>query len=161
MSDRTTIRDTIVELMKAQMTDENNHAFYTDIDNQVFGDELVFEDIKAYPAITVSLGPERTELQSSGFRWQVMTLYFTAFVRSQDAAEEELEKLLQDIKTFVDLNDSMHYTVIKPNGDTEPRAVTDMRYEELATDEGTMRPFGVGQIVISVRYNERDARFRL
>lgn len=158
MTDRTSIRDSLVETMRLDMTGEND-TYYIDIDNQVFGDELVFEDLKAYPAINVTLGPEAPEYQGSGFRWSLLTVYFTCFVKNQDAAEEELEKLLQDVKTFVDINESLNYTVIKPDGSTETRAITEIRYEELATDEGTMRPFGVGQIVVTVRYDERDARF--
>lgn len=160
MSDRSNIRDTVVELLKTSLTEANSSLYYTDIDNQVFGAELILEDILAHPAIVVSLGPESTEYQGSGFRWSLLTLYFTCVVKNQDAAEEELEYLLQDIKTFIDINEGFNYTVIKPDGDTDTRAVTEIRFGELATDEGTMRPFGVGQIVVTIRYNERDARFR-
>ena len=134
-----------------------NHVYHVDIDNQVVGRNLIPQDVKVFPTITVALGPESTEYQPSGFRWNFLTMYFRAYVRSEDAAEELLEELIQDIKTFIDRNETIAYNDIKPDGSEELLSATQMTVQEVTTDEGVLRPHGIGEVRVLIRYQDHNA----
>ena len=159
MSDRTSIKDALVAQMNTEFTAANEGVtYYNDLDQNVKGDILYLEEMEVFPAITVALGPERVEYLPSGFRWQFLTLYIRSYVKSEDETEQRLEQLLADIKTFVDNFERLVYTVINPDGTTTEKMVTQMTTIAITTDEGLLKPNGIGEMNIEVRYADRNSR---
>ncbi len=128
--------------------------YHTEIDNQVSGRGLYPQDIEAYPAITVTLGPETTDYQPGGHRWNYLTLYFRGYVFSEDETEEKTEEIIQDIKNFIDRNESISYNENKPDGTTQVYEATEMSVQTITTDEGVLRPTGIGELQVRVRYQD-------
>lgn len=159
MTDRTSLRDTIVDTMNTSLTATNSDTYHTDIDMNVHGKNLYLDEVQQFPAITVALGPERPEYQPGGFRWMYLTLTIRAYVKSEDMAEEQLELLLQDIKTFIDMHEDIDYTIIKPDGTSVTKHATEMTILTISTDEGILRPLGLGEVSIEIRYPDRNSRF--
>lgn len=155
----------MMELIRTEMDGTQPAVYYTDIDEAVTGKNLYVQDVQTFPTISVALGPESIEYQPGGFRWIFLTLYLRAYVKSDDMAEEKLEELIEDIKTFIDKNEDISYTVLNPGGDpsnpndSQTLMATQMTLQEITTDEGVLRPFGIGEIRLQVRYQDRNSRF--
>ena len=108
MSNRTSIRDQLVTLMKQEISSDNPTIYHIDLDKQVFGKQLFLSDIETFPAVTVGLGPEVPNYKPGGFRWLNLDLYIRIYVRSDDASDEQLEKIIEDVKTFIDLHEEIN-----------------------------------------------------
>lgn len=160
MTHRTSIRDKIVDTLKEQLSDQHLDKYYTDIDMNVHGKNLYLDQVEAFPAITVGLGPERMEYQPGGFRWMYLTLNIRAYVKSEDRSDEELELLIQDIKTFIDTHEDIEYTITTPQGAEKTYEATQMTVLSINTDEGILHPMGIGEVVIEIRYPDRNVRFK-
>lgn len=162
MSDRTSIRDSIVNKMKEDISDTNRDTYITNLDKQVFGKNLFLSDIQTFPAVTVAIGPESPTYLPGGFRWNRLNLYFRIYVRSEDESDERLEELIKDVKNFLDLNEDIEYDIIKPGGNqanTEKGHATQMTLLEITTDEGILKPYGIAEILVSVLYSDYNPRF--
>ncbi|AUG85035.1 tail terminator [Vibrio phage Ceto] len=159
MTHRTSIRDKIVDTLKQELTDTNQDTYYTDIDMNVSGENLYLDQVETFPALTVALGPERPEYQPGGFRWMYLTLVIRAYVKSEDRADEELELLIQDIKTFIDTHEDIEYTITTPKGVQKQLQATEMTILSINTDEGVLSPMGIGEVAIEIRYQDRNVRF--
>lgn len=131
-----------------------DNPYHTNIDNQVTGRNLYPQDIEYFPTVTIALGPETVEYQPAGFRWNFLTLFFRAYVHSEDETEERTEELIQDIKNFIDRNETISYNEIKPDGSTQVYEATQMSIQEITTDEGVLRPIGIGEIRVRIRYED-------
>ncbi|AKY02266.1 hypothetical protein AEO54_297 [Vibrio phage vB_VorS-PVo5] len=160
MTHRASIRDKIVEVMKEQLSDQHLDTYYTDIDMNVHNKNLYLDQVEAFPAITVGLGPERPEYQPGGFRWMYLTLMIRAYVKSEDRSDEELELLLQDIKTFIDTHEDIEYTITTPQGTEKTYEATQMTVLSINTDEGILHPMGIGEVTLEIRYPDRNVRFK-
>ena len=159
MSDRASIKTALVTSMNTQMNVTNvGTLYYNDMDENVRGDVLFLDNIQVFPAITVGLGPERVEYHPSGFRWIYLTLYLRGYVKSEDESEEQLEHVLADIKTYIDNFEKLDYTVINPDGSTTNKSVAQMTNIGVSTDEGLMKPLGLGEVVIEVKYADRNRK---
>lgn len=160
MTHRASIKDKIVEDLKAELTDQNLGKYFTDIDMNVHGNNLYLDQVEAFPALTVGLGSERPEYQPGGFRWMFLTLTIRAYVKSEDNADEKLELLIQDIKTFIDTHEDIQYTITKPDGTSVTYEATQMTILSISTDEGILHPLGLGEVTLEIRYPDRNSRFK-
>ena len=159
MSNRASIKGALIASMNSEMSAANaGSVYYTDIDKNVLGDTLFSDGIDIFPAISLVLGPERTEYLPSGFRWQYLTMYVRAHVKSQDETEEQLEELIADIKTFIDNFERLEYTVINPDSSETIKTVTQITILSVTTDEGILKPIGLGEVNIEVRYSDRSRK---
>lgn len=159
MTHRTSIRDRMVDVLKLELSDQNLDKYYTDVDMNVHGNNLYLDQVEAFPAITVGLGPERPEYQPGGFRWMFLTLVIRAYVKSEDNADEKLELLIQDIKTFIDTHEDIEYTITKPDGTNVTHEATQMTILSINTDEGVLHPMGIAEVSLEIRYQDRNSRF--
>jgi hypothetical protein len=159
MSKRSSIKNALIEQINNELTAANEGTiYYTDIDKNTLGDAVFADSVEVFPAITVILGPERTEYLPSGFRWQYLTMYLRAHVKSEDETEEQLEELISDIKTFIDNFERLDYTVTNPDGTDTIQTVTQITTVSITTDEGLLKPLGMGEINVEVRYSERSKK---
>lgn len=159
MSNRTSVRDAIVEALKTELTLANSDKYYTDIDKNVSSENLYLDQVEVFPAITVALGPETPEYQPGGFRWMFLNLIIRMYVKSEDESDQLLEQLIQDIKTFIDTHEDIDYTITKPDGSSNIYRATEMTILSIGTDEGILAPFGIGEVSIQIRYQDRNSRF--
>lgn len=158
---RTSIVKTFVELLKTALDGSQPDIYYTNIYNNVSDKILHFDQVKDFPFVSVAKGQEDTEYHPAGFRWNYLTVYLRVYVRGADDYDEQLETLLTDLKTFIDLQESFDYNVTMPSGTDSQHKVTEITVLGTDTDEGLLAPDAFGEIQLRVRYEDCDARLRV
>ncbi|CAM0005292.1 tail terminator [Vibrio phage D239] len=156
---RTSIAKKMAELLNQELAEPKVTAgiYYTNLYNNASTQILHFDQVKDFPFISVVKGTEYTEYQGGGFRWQFLEIYMRVFVSGYEDYDEQLEKVITDIKTFIDTNESFEYNITKPNGDTIINEVTEITWESVTTDEGLLAPDAFGEIKLRVRYEDMNA----
>lgn len=157
---RTSIANRLRDLLKAEMDGSQPTKYYTNIYDNVSTKILHFNDIKDFPFISIVKSLENVENQPSGFRWNFLNLYFRIYVRGEDTYDEDLEKVISDVKTFIDTNENFEYTITKPDGSSSTHKGTEMIVTTIGTDEGLLAPDAMGEIQVRVRYEDCNALFR-
>lgn len=162
-TNRTSIVNKFVELIKEELVEENvlNGTYYTQIYDNASARILHFDQVKDFPFISVAKGSEYTEYHPGGFRWAFLDVYLRIYVSGYDDYDEQLEKVITDLKTLVDTHESFDYTITKPNGDPITNEVTEITWESITTDEGLLAPNAFGEVKLRVRYEDMSALNRM
>ena len=127
---------------------DGNHPFNTNVFDNVQSKMVFLDEIEQYPKVCVVAGDESREYQPAGYKWRFLTLTVRAYVHNEEDAQEELALLLEDIERIIDENDALVYDdTVNPNEST-----TSLTIESIGTDEGVIRPLGIGEMVVEVRY---------
>lgn len=134
----------------------NSPEYSTNVYGNVFSRNMLFADVKEYPTITVSAGPERYEYHPSGLVWADMTAYIRIYESDPEIVEEKLEKAIVDIKKLLALHDNIPYTVQSPGELPTPELAhtVETTLLETTTDEGLLKPLGVAELTINIRYSQ-------
>lgn len=113
-----------------------------------------FADVTDYPTISVASGPERYEYLPSGMVWADMTVYVRVYDSDPEDVEEKLEKAIVDLKKLLALHDNIPYTVQSPGELPTPEVAytTQTTMLETTTDEGLLKPLGIAEMTIVIRY---------
>ena len=91
-------------------------------------------------------GTETRDYHPSHFAWGMLNICIKVYCKSEDTAQEQLETLLQDIETCIDLNRRIVYD------ETNGYETTEILIDSITTDEGLLAPYAVGEINLQVRY---------
>ena len=127
---------------------DGNHPFNTNVFDNVQSKMVFLDEIEQYPKVCVVAGDESREYQPAGYKWRFLTLTVRAYVHNEEDAQEELALLLEDIERIIDENDALVYDdSVDPSEST-----TSLTIESIGTDEGVIRPLGIGEMVVEVRY---------
>ena len=127
---------------------DGNHPFNTNVFDNVQSKMVFLDEIEQYPKVCVVAGAESREYQPAGYKWRFLTLTVRAYVHNEEDAQEELALLLEDIERIIDENDALVYDdSVDPSEQT-----TSLTIESIGTDEGVIRPLGIGEMVVEVRY---------
>ena len=127
---------------------DGNHPFNTNVFDNVQSKMVFLDEIEQYPKVCVVAGDESREYQPAGYKWRFLTLTVRAYVHNEEDAQEELALLLEDIERIIDENDALVYDdSVDPSEQT-----TSLTIESIGTDEGVIRPLGIGEMVVEVRY---------
>ena len=142
---RKKITDALVEKLKQI---DGSHPYNTNLFQNVKANMVFLDEIESYPKVCVVAGDETREYQPGGFKWRFLTLSIRAYVKNEDDAQEELALLFEDIESILDDNDAMVYDdSVSPS-----QAITQLTVLNLTTDEGVIKPLGIGEMAIEVRY---------
>ena len=127
---------------------DGNHPFNTNVFDNVQSKMVFLDEIEQYPKICVIAGDEEREYQPGGFKWRFLNITIRAYIHNEEDAQEELALLIEDIERIIDENDALVYDdSVDPNEST-----TSLTIESIGTDEGVIRPLGIGEMVVEVRY---------
>ncbi len=127
---------------------DGSYPYNINLFQNVKANMVFLDEIEQYPKICVVAGDETREYQPGGFKWRFLTLKIRAYVKNEDDAQEELALLFEDIENILDNNDAMVYDdSVSPS-----QAITQLTVLNLTTDEGVIKPLGIGELVIEVRY---------
>lgn len=154
MSFRNSIISAVGDLIKLELNGSNPNKYFTNIYSNVFVSSKQFSQIQDYPAVTVTPGPESFEYLPSGLRWNYLQVYIRTYVKDEDEPNARLELIIEDIKNLIDEFDSIPYTVTKPDGTVINLRTTQSTISEISTDEGLLKPLGIGEIVLTIRYSQ-------
>jgi len=144
-----TARSKVVEALvnKLKLID-GNHPFNSNIFENAHSGMVFLDEIKEYPKLCVVAGDETREYQPGGFKWRFLTLDVRVYVENQDDPQEVLALMMEDIEKVVDDNDMLVYDdTVSPTLTT-----TSLTVSSMSTDEGVLKPLGIGEITLQCRY---------
>jgi hypothetical protein len=121
--------------------------FFTDLDNNVIGRLLFWDEVDQFPAVHINAGSETREYQGGGYKDRFLSITLRCYVNTEDAADA-LDELMEDVETVIEDNSALSYT--------DKRGVSQKTQQitivSIDTDEGVLEPLGVGEMLIEVRY---------
>ena len=144
----TTRRQGIVNALVEKLKGINGTGnFFTDLDNNVIGRLLFWDEVDQFPAVHINAGSETREYQGGGYKDRFLSITLRCYVNTEDAADA-LDELLEDVETVIEDNSALSYTD-KRGASQKTQQITIVSID---TDEGVLEPLGVGEMLIEVRY---------
>ena len=150
MTDRTysTRRQSIVNALVTKFkTINGTGTFLTNVFDNVSPRLKFWDEVEDFPAIHLNAGSESRDYQAGGYKDRFLTVTVRAYVKEEDAVDA-LDKLLEDIETVVEANSRLAYTD-RQNNTQHTQQITVVSID---TDEGVLEPYGVGEMLLEVRY---------
>jgi hypothetical protein len=144
-----TARKKIVDALVEQFKEiDGNFPYNSNVFNNVHSGMVFLDEIQEYPKICVVATDETREYQPNDFKWRFLSLDVRVYVEDQDDPQESLALLLEDIERVIDNNDVLTYDdTVSPNLTT-----TSLTLQGISTDEGVLKPLGIGEIQLECRY---------
>ena len=144
----TTRRSAIVDALVVKLKQINQTGdFLTDVFDNVHPRLKFWDEVDTFPALHLNAGSETREYQGGGYKDRFLNLTIRCYVKETDAVDA-LDKLLQDVETVIEANGRLAY--IDKQGVTQH--THDIVIISIETDEGVLEPFGVGEVLLQVRY---------
>lgn len=143
MSKRTSIVKALAEKFKVI---DGTSPYITNLQNLSFSKLKFWDEVNDFPSVYLTPGTERREYHLADFAWGYLHVCVKVYCKSEDSAQEELEQLLQDLETCIDLNRQLVYDAVAGHETTE------ILIDSITTDEGLLAPYAVGEINLQVRY---------
>ena len=144
----TTRRSAIVDALVVKLKQINQTGdFLTDVFDNVHPRLKFWDEVDTFPALHLNAGSETREYQGGVYKDRFLNLTIRCYVKETDAVDA-LDKLLEDVETVVEANGRLAY--IDKQGVTQH--THDIVIISIETDEGVLEPFGVGEVLLQVRY---------
>ena len=143
MTKRVQIVKALAEVFK---TIDGTAPYVTNLQGLSFAKLKFWDEINDFPSVYLSPGTETRDYQLSGFAWGMLGVCVKVYCKDEDLAQEQLEQLLGDIETCVDLNRRLVYDT------TNNYETAEILIDSITTDEGLLAPYAVGEINLQVRY---------
>ena len=106
-----------------------------------------WDEIDEFPAVHMSIGPERREYQAGGYKDRYLSVTVRCYVKDEDS-QSALEGILKDLETVIELNGRLAYL----DSSGTQQYTHDILIMGIDTDEGVLSPLGVGEILLQIRY---------
>lgn len=106
-----------------------------------------WDEVTQFPAIHLNPGAETREYQAGGYKDRFLAITVRCYVHEEDATKA-LEALLEDVETVIEKHSRLQY-IDRLNNYQYTQQITII---SITTDEGTLEPYGVGEIQLEVRY---------
>jgi len=144
-----TARKRISDSLVAKLNEiDGNHPFNSNMFLNAHSGLTFLDDIQEYPKVCVIAGDETRQYQPNEFKWRFLSLSIRVYVEDQDDPQEDLTQMMEDIERVIDENDVLTYDdTVSPNLTT-----TSLTLQSLSTDEGVLKPLGVGEMILECRY---------
>ena len=144
----TTRRLAIVEsLVKELKQIDGTGEYLTNLFGQVSPRLKFWDEVEEFPAVHLNAGSEARQYQGGGYKDRFLNITLRCYVNEEDAVVA-LEKLMEDVETVLEENSRLVYTDRKGT----PQYTQQITIVSIDTDEGVLEPFGVGEMLIEVRY---------
>jgi len=143
MSKRVSIVKALAEVFK---TIDGTSPYTTNLTNNSYPKLKFWDEVNDFPAVYVHPTSETRDYLPGGFAWGLLGVCVKVYVKSEEESQEQLEALLSDLETCVDLNRNLVYDATNQYGTTE------IEIQSITTDEGLLAPYAVGEIILQVRY---------
>ena len=106
-----------------------------------------WDEVEEFPAVHLNAGSETREYQGGGYKDRFMSVTLRCYVNQEDAVEA-LEALIEDVETVIEENSRLQYV----DKDNTAQYTQQISIVSIDTDEGVLEPYGVGEILLEVRY---------
>lgn len=146
--DYTTRRQSIVGALVTKLKEINGTGTYlTNLHENVHPRLKFWDEVEEFPAVHMNAGSESREYQGGGYKDRFLSVTIRCYVNEEDAVDA-LDKLLEDVETALESNSTLTYY---DRTGTE-QSTHQITIVSIDTDEGVLEPYGVGEILIEVRY---------
>jgi hypothetical protein len=140
-------RNSIVKALAEKLNEQLNGITYpTNVFGNAYPKMKFWDEVQDFPSLYITAGMGARDYQLSGFIWGLLNVSIKLYVNSEESAQEELEVLLEDVSRCIDANRQLVYD------QTNNLQTTEILITTITTDEGLLRPYGVGEINLQVRY---------
>jgi len=106
-----------------------------------------WDEVEEFPAVHLNAGSESRDYQGGGYKDRFLSVTVRCYVHEEDAVEA-LDALMEDIETQLETHSRLAYK--------DRRGATQYTHQisviSVDTDEGVLEPYGVGEMLIEVRY---------
>jgi hypothetical protein len=142
MSRRTSITKALAEKLKLI---DGQAPYQVNLSGNAYPKLKFWDEVEDFPAVYLTPGSEMREYHPGDFAWGYLNIAVKVYCRGEEA-QDELEKLLEDVEHCVDSNRTLVYDT-NTGYDT-----TEILIQSITTDEGLLAPYAVGEISLQVRY---------
>jgi hypothetical protein len=143
MTKRTHIVKALAEKFKVI---DGTSPYQTNLQGLSFAKLKFWDEVQDFPSVYLSPGTERREYLPGDFAWGYLHVCVKVYCKDEEFAQEQLEQLLADLETCIDLNRQLVYDT------TNSYETTEILIDSITTDEGLLAPYAVGEINLQVRY---------
>ena len=143
MSKRVSIVKALAEVFK---TIDGTSPYTTNLADNSYPKLKFWDEVNDFPAVYIHPTSETRDYLPGNFAWGLLGVCVKLYVKSEDESQEQLEALLSDLETCIDLNRILVYDATSQHGTTE------IEIQSITTDEGLLAPYAVGEIILQVRY---------
>lgn len=144
----TSRRQSIVNALVTVLQGINGSGdFLSNVYNNVSPRLKFWDEVEDFPSLHINAGGETREYQGGGYKDRFLTVTIRVYVKEEDAVDA-LDKLIEDVETVLETNSRLQYT--DRQGNTQ--YAQQITIVSINTDEGVLEPFGVGEVLIEVRY---------
>lgn len=144
MSRRTSIVKALSEKLKLI---DGTEGYNTNLFNNSFAKLKFWDEVSDFPSVYMAPGPETREYLPSDFTWCFFTVNVKIYCKSEEP-QEDLENLIEDIEKVIDSNRQLTYD------EAAQFKTAEILIHSITTDEGLLAPYGVGDMVLHVRYQK-------
>ena len=139
-------RTQIVKALATKFTTIAGIAPYkTNLFNNAYPKLKFWDEVQDFPSVYLTPGTELREYLPGNFRWAYLNIAVKAYCHGESSIDD-LETLLTDLETCIDLNRQLVYD------QTKGYSTTEILIQSITTDEGLLAPYAVGEINLQVRY---------
>ena len=143
-SRRNAIVQSLVTLLK---TIDGGTAFRSNLNNNVVGRLMFWDEVEDFPSAHLSAGAETRQYQGAGYKDRFLVVTIRVYVNTENA-NDALEALMEDIETVIEDNNRLAYT----DRDGNEQFTQLISIVSIDTDEGVLEPLGIGELICEVRY---------
>ena len=141
---RLAIVDALVEKLKEI---DGTGEYLTNLFQTVSPRLKFWDEVEEFPAVHLNAGSEARQYQGGGYKDRFLNVTLRCYVNEEDAVLA-LETLMEDVETVIEKNSRLAY--VDKTGTTQH--TQQITIVSIDTDEGVLEPFGVGEMLIEVRY---------
>jgi len=126
---------------------DGDGEFYTNLFDNVHPRLKFWDEVEEFPAVHLNAGSESRDYQGGGYKDRFLSVTVRCYVKEENAVDA-LDALLEDIETVLEDNSRLEYK--DRRGATQ--TTQQISIVSIDTDEGVLEPYGVGEMLIEVRY---------
>lgn len=117
------------------------YKFNTNVFNNVYRDVKYLDEVNDFPSLYIAAGTEIRNFESENLTVATLGVTIRSYVYGEDNSQSLADDLIQDIEHII-------YTI----GDSPEMGILDITIDNIAGDEGLAKPYGVGEVELSVVY---------
>ena len=144
----TSRRQSIIDALVVEFKKiDGSGEFLTNVFGNVSPRLKFWDEVEDFPALHLNAGAETRAYQAGGYKDRFLAVTVRMYVKEEDAVDA-LDKLIEDVETVIDNSTRLAYTD-KQNNTQYTQQITVVIID---TDEGVLEPYGVGEMLLEVRY---------
>lgn len=143
MTKRTSIVKALAEKFKVI---DGTGSYKSDLFDNSYPKLKFWDEVQDFPSVYLVAGSELRDYLPGDFTWAFLNVSVKVYVKDESDAQQELEDLLEDLENVIDANRVLVYDT------TNNLSTTEILIQSITTDEGLLAPYGVGEIILQVRY---------